>query len=194
MTHDIIMTGLSMSRNRTDAQPPKNKFYDSGEEWQKFREAQADRFGMSVQLFSDFFKTYPKQTRNSLIDKDRILGQILTGKPEIAAFMGITVKTVRTWINKYPSLPIQTGLPSWKALSDRLLLWKIDQTISRLPEGLIITIICQQMGITPRILREKYLPKHSKRVVFKNYPKKKLDDALFLLLTRSIIKDSLSGL
>jgi hypothetical protein len=172
----------------------KQKFFDSGEEWQKFRESQAERFGMAPGTFAVFFKTYPLSVRDR--DYEGVYGQTLTGKPEIAAFMGITVKTLETWrkINKYPDMPIQWGTPASLAETDLLLYWKTNTEISKMSEGLKRSAIAYLMGTSVETLRNGFLPV-SKRTFYKSrYSKSAILDAAHILMERRTLKHQIEGL
>jgi hypothetical protein len=163
------------------------KFFDSGDEWQKFRESQAKRFGMTPAEFATFFKLYPFSVRGHNLDRG--YGILLTGKAEIAAFLGITVKTLETWrkSTKFADLPIRWGMPASYAITDFLLLWKLETEISKMPEGLKRTAIAYEMGITTPELRN-FIPVTKRTFYEKHYSDKRILDAAYLLARRRGLK------
>lgn len=78
-----------------------------------------------------WFKTFPF---NKWSDNPALRDKLLVGKPVIAAFLGISEKTLKRWFLKYPDLPVVREQYRCVALTNHLMLWKIAQELDRLPK------------------------------------------------------------
>jgi len=79
-----------------------------------------------------WFKTFPF---NKWSDNPALNDKLLVGKPVIAAFLGISEKTLKRWFVKYPDLPVIRQQYRCYAMTNHLMLWKIAQDLDRLPKS-----------------------------------------------------------
>jgi hypothetical protein len=179
------MTSPDNQEGRKEGAAMSNR-YDSKGQWEDFRKLEAKRFGMPLDRYKDFFKRYPEYDRLGWIDNRLIHEQILRGKPEIAAFMGISVKTLEVWHrnNKFPDLPVSWGNPVSYAITDELLYWKTRIEFLKIPEGLKRTAIAYLAGCTIRDLREKYIPVTQRTIFQTRYSERKILEAAHLIQLR----------
>jgi len=108
-----------------------------------------------------WFKTFPF---NKWSDNPVLLDKLLIGKPVIAAFLGISEKTLKRWFLKYPDLPIMRQQYRCYAVTNYLMLWKIAHDLERLPKSQfeaararVVSETAERMGVT----KKHYLVIHS---------------------------------
>lgn len=155
----------------------KLKWYEVKEAWNEFRSTQAKRFGLSLYWFDVLFKRYPDLMRRGRINHDLVDEQVLTGNPEIAAFMGISVKMLRVWLNKFPDLPIQRDQSINLAITDCLLCWNVRKKCHKLPKELKQAVLDNRNSPTDK----------KKNPGKKCYSPKEIEDALFLFQMSAVI-------
>jgi hypothetical protein len=90
--------------------------------------------GMLPTGLKRWFNNYPFGNHS---DCTKIKNKLLVGKPVIAAFMGISEKTLKRWFVKYPTLPIERTQYRCYALTNNLMLWKVYQELEKVPESCI---------------------------------------------------------
>lgn len=86
-----------------------------------------------------------------------MLDKLLIGKPVIAAFLGISEKTLKRWFLKYPDLPIMRQQYRCYAVTNYLMLWKIAHDLERLPKSQfeaararVVSETAERMGVTKK--------------------------------------------
>jgi hypothetical protein len=101
-----------------------------------------------------WFKTFPF---NKWSDNPALYDKLLVGKPVIAAFLGISEKTLKRWFLKYPDLPVIRQQYRCFAMTNDLMLWKIAQDLDRLPQSQLEAVRArmifekaERMGVTQK--------------------------------------------
>lgn len=77
-------------------------------------------------------------TRHGVID--RAFNKMLVGKPVIAAFLGISDKTLKRYLNeshKCHDIPVQRGQHRCIAITNDLLIWSINSELNKLDSALV---------------------------------------------------------
>lgn len=149
-----------------------------------------------------WFKNYPFGSNS---DNCAIRNKVLVGKPVIAAFMGISVKTLKRWFVKYPTLPVERAQYRCYALTNNLMLWKVYRELRKMPDSCIAvandriaTNYAAFMGVTKKFYLEHYIrrydPNHPflrARIYRARHYRKTVEKALELLwLSRSLLEPS----
>lgn len=111
-----------------------------------------------------WFKNYPFGTHS---DNRAIRNKLLVGKPVIAAFLGISVKTLKRWFVRYPNLPIERAQYRCYALTNNLMLWKVYRELRKMPDSCIdaandriATNNATFMGVTKKFYLEHYIRRY----------------------------------
>ena len=110
-----------------------------------------------------WFKTFPF---NKWSDNPALYGKGLVGKPAIAAFWGISEKTLTRWFKRYPELPVIRHPYRCYTVTNVLMLWKITQDLKKLPpsqfDAVFARIISEKaelLGVTRKHFVETYITK-----------------------------------
>lgn len=146
-----------------------------------------------------WYKIYPF---GKLSDNPAIRDKVLVGKPIIAAFLGISEKTLKRWFKKYPELPVLRTTHRCYALTNNLMLWKVAGELDRSSESLLRAArsqmyanIASQTGVTKKYFIETYVTKSRytlenqrphKRLRHKRFYRKTIDRTIKLLLLRHL--------
>lgn len=141
-----------------------------------------------------WFKTYPF---NRWSDNPALYDKLLVGKPVIAAFLGISGKTLKRWFLKYPGLPVIRQQYRCYAVTSDLMLWKIARDLDQLPpsqfeaaRARIISDQAKRMGMTQKHFVATYVtqsrykiatPVTHKRIRRTGHYRKTIDKTLKLL-------------
>src|SRR6056297_2950880 len=76
-----------------------------------------------------WFKTFPF---NEWSNNPDLRGKLLVGKPIIAGFLGVSVKTFKKWFVVHPTRPVIRTQYRCYAFTDNLMLWKVAGELDKL--------------------------------------------------------------
>ena len=120
---------------------------------------------------------------------------ILVGKPVIAAFMGVSEKTLKRWFVKYPGLPVQREKYRCYALINNLIIWAIQSELDKLDSNLVkkakYIAMSEQHGVCLEHFMKNYVYKsqyrdepNKSRLRTKKHYKKTVDRVVSMVKTQ----------